>query len=341
MVGQTLNINTMKRLLTYLKTYVAIFLLFGCTKGRVVANELEQPPIKRGSYIVGYMFSSGNLDTESAKLDFDKITHLNVAFINPDANGVFAPVLGLSEAVKRAHSKGVKVYSSFAGGNPPTHLKELLKSNKRSTLVNALVGLTTTYNLNGIDVDLEGDFIDENYEAFVTELHTALKAKGKEITAALATWNGNIISNKALALFDMIHIMSYDQTGPWRPNDAGPHSTFETAVADLNYWIVTRSVPPAKITLGVPFYGYGFGPNIPSDMTYGAIVQTYPGAEQQDLVTVPDRGTIYYNGIPTIKRKVEMAMENKVAGIMIWQLFGDAEGEKSLLSTINNTISNK
>lgn len=332
----------MKKSLIYFKC-LAVFLLFDCSKSKVAANELEPVPKRTKSdfAVVGYMFSSGNLDTESAKLDFDKITHLNVAFINPDANAVFAPVLGLSEAVKRAHGKGVKVYSSFAGGDPPQHLKDLLKPNKRASLVNALVGLTTTYNLDGIDVDLEGSFIDENYEAFIVELHTALKVKGKEITVAVATWNGNTISNKALALFDMVHIMSYDQTGPWNLQRPGPHSTYEAAVADLTYWMVTRSVSPAKLTLGVPFYGYGFGPNIPSDMTFAAIVKTYPNSENQDAVTIPDRGTMYYNGIPTIKRKIEMVMEKKVAGVMIWHLFADAEGDKSLLSTINNTINHK
>ncbi len=333
----------MKKLLTCFKLYALFFLLFGCGKSQVVANEPELPSKKAKSdvAVVGYMFSSGNLDTESAKLNFDKITHLNVAFINPDANAVFAPVLGLSEAVKRAHGKGVKVYASFAGGSPPEHLKNLLKADKRSTLVNALADLATHYDLDGIDVDLEGSFIDENYEPFVVELHTALKAKGKEITAAVATWNGNTISDKALVLFDKVHIMSYDQTGPWNLQRPGPHSTYEVAVSDVAYWMVTRSVPPAKLTLGVPFYGYGFGPNIQSDMSYGTIVSTFPNSENQDEITVPDKGTMYYNGIPTIKKKVQMAMDKKLGGVMIWQLFGDAEGDKSLLSTINHTINPK
>ncbi|MFD1631889.1 glycosyl hydrolase family 18 protein [Pseudopedobacter beijingensis] len=330
----------MKKIHLISRLYLLLFLLFSCSKNKVDAHEKEirKKAVEKGFHIVGYMFSSGNLDIESAKLNFDKITHLNVAFINPEANGAFAPVTGLTEAVKRAHDNGVKVYSSFAGGNPPGHLKELLKADKRGDLVNALVNLTTTYNLDGIDVDLEGDYIDDNYEPFITELHAALEQKGKEITAAVATWNGNTISDKALSLFDMVHIMSYDQTGPWNLERPGPHSTYEAAVADFTYWNVTRSVPASKLTLGVPFYGYGFGNDIRSDMSFGDIVSTYPNSENTDSVTVSEKGVIYYNGIPTIKRKVELAIDKKAAGIMIWQLLGDATEDKSLLSVINNTI---
>jgi chitinase len=326
-------------MMKFIRLYFLLIVLAACGKSKAVSQpEGPKKAVDKGFYIVGYMFSSGDLDVESAKLDLDKITHLNVAFINPDEAGVFAEVQGLKQAVKRAHDKGVKVFSSFAGGVPPQHLKELLKPDKRAGLVASLVNLTATYNLDGIDVDLEGDFIDSNYEAFVTELHTALKRNNKQMTAAVATWNGNAISDKALALFDLVHIMSYDQTGPWNLNNPGPHSTYEAAIADLNYWNITRSVPFSKLTLGVPFYGYGFGPDIPQDMSFDAIVRTYPGAESKDQVEVPGKGTVYYNGIPTIKKKTALALEKKAAGIMIWQLFGDAKGDKSLLGTINNMI---
>ena len=43
---------------------------------------------------------------------------------------------------------------------------------------------------------------------------------------------------------------------------------------------------------------------------------------------------MYYNGIPTIKRKTLLA-KKEASGIMIWQLSGDARGAKSLLNVIN------
>lgn len=311
-------------------------LLGGCAKGGT--KSLAPDPIeeaKKDFKVVGYMFAEGDLLSKSVKIDFGKITHLNIAFINPDANGNYAVVTGLKELVKKAHDNNVKVLSAFAGGNPPQHLKELLKPANRKILVDGLVQLTRTYGLDGIDVDLEGDFVNENYEAFVVDLSAALKKESKLMTAAVATWNSAAYSNKAIALFDMINIMSYDQTGPWRKEQPGPHSTYEAAEVDFQHWNVNRSIPESKLILGLPFYAYGFGTDIMESMNYGDLVAAYPGSEKFDLWELPGKGTFYYNGLPTIKKKVAFALQKKAGGVMIWQLLGDAQGEFSLLTAIH------
>ena len=71
-------------------------------------------------------------------------------------------------------------------------------------------------------------------------------------------------------------------------------------------------------------------------MTYKDIVATFPGAEKVDEWKMPGGQTIYYNGIPTIRRKTSLAME-KASGIMIWQILGDAQDNLSLLGAINET----
>lgn len=326
---------------------ICLSLMFtGCSKTPVKAAEPEikkEEPKKEepGRFkVVGYMFAGGNLLEESAKIDLSKITHLNIAFINPDASGIFAPVAGLAELVKKAHQQQVKVIVAIAGGDPPQYLKELLKPDKRKILVDGLMQLTNTYNLDGIDVDLEGDFVNEHYEAFVTDLSAALKKKNKLMTAAVATWNSAAYSDKALALLDLINIMSYDQTGPWRKDKPGPHSTYEAAEADFNHWNVIRGIPVERLVLGLPFYAYGFGTDIPESLTYGEIVQRYPGAEKVDLWELPGKGTFYYNGWPTIKKKLSYVLQKKAAGVMIWQLLGDAGGENSLLKAIHGDIKN-
>jgi chitinase len=106
---------------------------------------------------------------------------------------------------------------------------------------------------------------------------------------------------------------------------------------------VERSVPKEKLVLGVPFYGYGFGPELTStaiSMNYEQIITQFPGAEFLDEFKMPDGKTLYYNGIPTIKQKTTLAKE-RASGIMIWQLKGDAQGEHSLLKAINQVASEK
>ena len=328
----------MKRIKLLSRLVFLSLMITACGKKEVKANEAESLPVSKTEFkVIGYMFASGDLLANSQKIDFSKITHLNIAFLNPDASGKFAPAAGLSELTKKAHASNVKVIAAFAGGNPPEHLKDLLIPSKRKVLVDGLTQLTRTYDLDGIDVDLEGDFVNENYEAFVVDLSAALKKEGKLMTAAVATWNSAAYSNKAIALFDLVNIMAYDHTGPWRKDQPGPHSTYEAAVADFNHWNINRSIPSEKLVLGLPFYAYGFGNDIQESMNFGDLVTAYPGAEKADSWAVTGKGTFYYNGQPTIKKKVEFAMEKKAGGVMIWQLLGDASGTLSLLTTIHNT----
>ena len=331
----------MKPIKLFFQLICLSLILTSCGKTPVKAAEPEIKKEEPGRFkVVGYMFAGGDLLAESAKIDLSKITHLNIAFINPDASGVFAPVAGLTELVKKAHLQQVKVIAAIAGGDPPQHLKELLKPDKRKILVDGLMQLTRTYNLDGIDVDLEGDFVNEHYEAFVTDLSAALKKENKLMTAAVATWNSAAYSDKALALLDLINIMSYDQTGPWRKDKPGPHSTYEAAETDFNHWNVLRGIPSERLVLGLPFYAYGFGSDIPESLTYGEIIQRYPGAEKVDLWELPGKGIFYYNGWPTIKKKLSYALQKKAGGVMIWQLLGDAGGEQSLLKAIHGDIKN-
>lgn len=316
-----------------------LYLLLGTLIITTSAVASHTQPVYNGKFkVIGYLFSHGDLDAASAKLDLRKITHLNIAFINPDSNGVFTAPQGLAATVKRAKANKVKVLFSLAGGNPPVYLKTLIKDGKRARLVKAIADFIRLNGLDGIDVDLEGDFIDDNYEAFIVELAAVLKPQHKLLTSAVASWTGDKISDRALELFSFINVMAYDHTGPWNTTKPGQHSSFEDAKSDFDYWNITRAIPAAKLTLGLPFYGYGFGTDIASDMTYGDIVKTYPGAALTDTVSVAGKGTFYYNGIPTITQKLNYAKLKKAGGVMIWQLFGDAEGENSLLTLIQNTL---
>jgi len=244
---------------------------------------------------------------------------------------------GLDQVVAAAHAKNVKVLVSIGGGSAPAYYSSLLADSMRTTVINNIVQFMTDNQFDGVDVDLEGALIDNNYEAFITGLSTALKPKSKLLTAAIATAYQSQYSDKALALMDFVNVMSYDKTGPWNPSNPGQHSPYDMAVSDLSYWNGTRGIPKAKLNLGVPFYGYGFGTNAPSSISFGDIVTQYPGAENTDQVTVNGGGIIYYNGVPTIESKTTLALNN-AGGIMIWQLMQDAGGSKSLLNAINVTI---
>lgn len=287
--------------------------------------------------VVGYYsLSSALKGGKDAPLK--QLTHINLWFLNPDTLGNFTGDLsGLKSFIDAAHRRKVKVLFSIGGGSKQPQYHYLLKDDKREMLVRNLVAHVLLYNLDGVDVDLEGSNIDEYYEKFVIELGNILRSHNKLMTAAIAVYYKDQLSDLAISQFDFVNVMSYDRTGPWRPEKPGPHATYTHAVEDLRYFGIVRNVPKEKMTLGVPFYGYGYGPELTSpaiSMSFDKIVSTYPGAEMVDEWKMPDDKIIYYNGLHTMKQKTELAKE-KASGIMIWQVLGDAKGKKSLLKMIN------
>jgi chitinase len=280
--------------------------------------------------VVGYMLGGDIASNKVAHFDLSRINYLNVFFNGQDANHKLRRIPHLDSTITAAHKLHVTVLACIGNGTNSA----LLADSSRAAFIDSLVSSVDELHLDGIDVDLEGKSIDTNYEAFARDLSVALKLKGKLLTAAIATWEDERISAKALTYFDFLNIMTYDATGPWRLNEPGPHSPYSMAVSDLDFWTNKKGIPKEKLNLGLPFYGYCFAPDIKHEFQYYEIVNAFPGAENNDAVTDTAGRVIYYNGIPTIKKKTAYATQN-AGGVMIWQLMQDSPGEKSLLTAID------
>ena len=287
--------------------------------------------------IVGYYSLRSAMNADLKSVPFNQLTHINLFFLNPDSLGNFTQGFSLLRPfIETAHANHVKVLFSICGGGSHAYYHSLLENENREKFIAGLLRVVTENDADGIDVDIEGSDIDENYESFAVELVTAFKPYKKLVTAAIAVFYKNVLSDKALAQYDFVNIMSYDHTGPWMPSRPGPHSTYDHALADLDYFFTARKIPKEKLVLGVGFYGYGFGPTVETPVTsmnYGDILSAYPGSENTDTLSLPGGATLYYNGIPTIKRKTALALK-MASGIMIWQISGDGANEKSLLKAI-------
>jgi GH18 family chitinase len=297
-----------------------------------------EPRGKETSFkVVGYL-SGGNFN-QVDQLELDRLTHLNLAFANPDKAGnlIFDGNFDIGPTVRKGHAAGLKVYVSLAGGGRPDTAiwgSNLLPEN-RASFVKKIVDYVELNTLDGVDVDIEWNLlptIRELYNPFVVELKNALHAKGKGITSALgATQLHDSISQEAIEAYDFINVMVYDKTGIWRPNDIGPHSPYSYAEEAIVFWTQQRKIPAGRIILGVPFYGFDFTPPA-RYIDFKEIIEGNPGLSYQDSA-----GMRYYNGIPTIVKKVQLAKE-KLGGVMIWELACDAAGDMSLLRAVDQTI---
>ena len=290
--------------------------------------------------VVGYL-SGGNFD-QIDSLEINKLTYLNLAFGNPDQNGnlQFDGNYDITPVVKKGHDAGLKVFVSLAGGGRPDTViwKSMLTPENRAKFIKGILTYVNQNNLDGVDVDIEGNllpYIRESYNPFVIELRQALHAEGKGITSALgATHVHPAISQQALEAYDFINVMVYDKTGVWRPNDIGPHSPWSYAVDAIKFWTEEKKISANRISLGVPFYGFDFTPPA-RYIDYNEIIAGNPA-----LAYVDSTGMRYYNGIPMIIRKTGLARKN-LGGVMIWEISSDARGDLSLLRALDEAVKAK
>lgn len=314
-----------------------------------------QPPLKR---VVGYVPLYRDQDDLFAKMNLNVVTHANLSFVNPtDSTGSFADYTqgeqwtNFQVHQQKLVDKNIKVIASIGGAAANKYIyTHLLKDENRSAFVKNLLDFALDNNLDGIDVDLEGDLVNDSaqYSPFVLELSDSLKAHNLLITAAVANWNGGYWSDETLAAFDFINSMSYDETGTWTPRSAKQHSPMWAAERDLKYWTETRGLPKEKVVLGVPFYGYKFmltiyevggeevGDRSAAAFTWKDYLAEHPERIDADFAGEKNTfdGIWFCNGRNTMRDKTLLARD--FGGVMIWELSQDTDDETSLMKVIED-----
>lgn len=301
------------------------------------AFSLSAQDFKVVGYLPYYRFSAVD------QIEYDKLTHLMLAFLNPDTLGNLS--IGDQDIVPivtkaRTVNPDIEIFISLAGGGLTEEwanaYNKFMQPSLRSSFVHSLIDYVETHGLDGIDVDLEWGDVNALYSPFAIELADSLKAHGKQMSSAWpATTRYADISDDALARFDFVNLMAYDLTGPWQPNNPGQHSPYSFAQTGINYW-KNEGVTGDRLTLGVPFYGRDWSTGKTGQaFTYGSMIALDTAYAWVDQV-----GGKYYNGIPTIQSKLDLAI-SEVSGIMIWELGQDALGTHqhlSLLRAIDNRL---
>jgi len=287
--------------------------------------------------VVGYVTNWGNLVQDLNNVDYTKVTHINIAFINPDTSGTLSPTTSLSNATQIVHSNNAKILASLGGASAPACWTQLKDATHRTAFITKIVNFVNTYNFDGIDIDLEGAAIDGTYNDFIIALSAALKPSSKLLSAAVASWDGSAIYDNTLAVFDYINIMSYDKYGTW--TGPGQHAPYDMAESDLNYWGQSRGLAKNKLVLGLPSYGYSWETNASTSMTFQQIANKYPRAIYQDSINTTTNGVIYYNGISTIKQKTSLALQ-EAGGTAWWTLQYDylSSDSRSLVGAMDEVI---
>ena len=286
--------------------------------------------------IVGY-FPSWSGDPLTVR--YPALTHVVYAFGLVDATGAYRPLEApekLAAVAARARAAGIKTMVSVGGWNQGD-TSALVTVSADPDLTAAFVAntldLLDDYGLDGVDLDWEfpGASTAASYAALVHALAAALHSRGAELSLAVsaADVNGRFVLEGAWQDADWLNIMAYDDG--YGQSASVPHSSYSFARSSLDYWITVRGVPPAKVVLGVPFYGRSLVNR--KSRTYRSLLEQFSQARESDSA-----GGFAYNGPDTVRAKLVNQARVRAGGVMIWQLNQDARGPESLLSLIYETV---
>ncbi len=261
----------------------------------------------------------------------------------------------LEDVVAEAHAHGVKVNIVIGGAELDTTLGQIVNdADLHETFAENLQEFADRYHVDGIDLDWEKQHPSlaeiANYGELIETVQE--KTSGLTISAAVyaeklaipdkdhpyGNWDEDArqwqLDAKAIASLDQIGIMDYDL-------DYSDHSPFDRAAADMDAWAShVGAANVGKLLFGVPFYGkagYGWDENEDGskqndEQAYSVLVDTYLEHHSSlpsntDAIDAAYEGKLggasyawHFNGIDTIQRKTQYALDKHFGGVMVWDL---------------------
>lgn len=274
-----------------------------------------------------------------------------------------------------------------------------LTSSSRDRFARSAIAFMKKYGFDGLDIDWEypvGGGLGsnkvrpqdkQNYTLLLQELRRQLDVAGNNdgkkyyLSIAAPAGPGNIANfelAKIAAACDWINLMAYDLHGDWE-NPTNHHACLYAPAGDplsVEKAVTTylaAGVPPAKLVVGVPFYGRGWkgvGPTAnglrqpsaggmpgtyPPDMEweYRDILNrltTRPGVYKRfwdDTAKAPwiyaageNGGTfVTYEDTESLGHKTQFIKDRSLGGIMFWELSSDSKSPAdSLLQKISDGL---
>ncbi|HWZ88563.1 MAG TPA: glycosyl hydrolase family 18 protein [Polyangiaceae bacterium] len=195
---------------------------------------------------------SGSFADWASKVDFNKMTHLNLAFGTVNTNNDWS--MGAADGdvktlAAAAHAKNVKILVSIGGADDDIGIiNQYHTESNIDPLVANLDAFITRLDLDGVDVDLErGNELQSNgnFPEFLSKIEAKLKPEGKLVTAALAQYivqdAGTDATTKMwITSYDFVNLMIYS-------------TNMNTYTSELDWWTNNINVPKNKLTWGVEF----------------------------------------------------------------------------------------
>lgn len=214
----------------------------------------------------------------------------------------------------------------------------------------------------------------ENFTSLMKELREAMDATGKDLILSFASagWEryyDHIELNEVMRYADYMNVMTYDQVGGGSPV-TGHHTSLKSSSSSqrsadaIIRYCIDQGVSPGQIVIGAAFYGRSWKGVAPennglaqatkgawkSAIIYSEIAESYVNkegfnrywdeiAQAPYLYNAKDSLFITYDDPQSVALKTSYAKENRLGGIMFWQLTQDTPSG-DLLDAIKKAAEN-
>lgn len=268
-------------------SFVCLFVFLAGVSSAFGQAEAENSKLTKrliGDY--GYWSRTQTPPYSSDQIPFNRLTHINHAGVNFDANGNLIVPSGFleRELLDKGHANGVKVMLLLGGDFEGLEAT----AGGLSALLENVQAFIRNYGYDGIDIDWEYPSTTADaafFRSLLLGLRSILPSPQYIISADVPPWGGDGYDfPDTKHIVDYFNVMTYDCAGPWTdsaqlnsaifwdPNDPEPYNCQPGGSVQeaIDIYVNDLQVPKAKLNIGTPFYGYiyyqvnalwGFCPN--------------------------------------------------------------------------------
>lgn len=222
--------------------------------------------ISAGFKLVAY-FPLYSTESYANSVDYSQFTHVNIEAIYSTAEGKLEipswsgsgvkELTLIDTVVSKCQSSNTKVLLTV--GYTTSTLEMITDSAAREKFSDTLIQYCKEKGINGIDLDLEGNFDSDGYAIFANLLRTKIDTCDLLLSAAVTgspSYSGNKWTDEFLSCLDYINVMIYDLKGSWNGSPIGNHSSYSDFTSAATEW--NKRISKDKIILGTPLYGRTF-----------------------------------------------------------------------------------
>lgn len=270
------------------------------------------------------------------------------ATLNEDLSITFEQPAKVRTLVQRCHENGVKVVLSFSGSS--ANYKKMVRSGRaRTEFVDKIIRFVNANDMDGVDNDWEypvsSDDSGRGNLYLMRQFSNILHAPGvnKLLTMSICTGEysttRNGIEKGVFDCCDWFCVMCYNSvTSSTKPETYDASAIFEISA---DKWINVAGMPKYKYVPGFPLYSTS--PTVSNQYGYKTLLAKGADPDKDVFYMQNDSGTwfySYYNGRPTVRKKVKMVKDNDWGGYFFWETSYDTfdNPETSLMLTAYNAM---